>query len=193
MRRPTSAATKAVIATGSVLAAGALALGGIAVTGAVFTSQATVSGQSVTTATVEVEAGTKTTSAPIAATNLLPGDTESTTITLENTGSVGAYYRISLPREVGGDDALASALQVTVAAGGATTTQTLATWQGGSLQVGPALASGAAQDVTVSVTLPSTAGDELQGTSASFAVLFDAIQERNTEPPTAGWAATPAP
>lgn len=169
----------------ALVASAALATGGV-VAGAYFTSQATVTGQSVGTATVEIEAGTATTSAALNVPSLLPGDTESTTITLENTGTEAVYYTVTLPTTSAGDAALEDALQVTVVAGTETHTRSLTAWQGGIYQLGTALAAGASIPVTVQITLPLGADDSLQGLDAGFSVTFDAIQARNTTV-TAGW------
>lgn len=169
----------------ALVASAALATGGV-VAGAYFTSQATVTGQSVGTATVEIEAGTATTSAALNVPSLLPGDTESTTITLENTGTEAVYYAVTLPTTSAGDAALEDALQVTVVAGTETHTRSLTAWQGGIYQLGTALAAGASIPVTVQITLPLGADDSLQGLDAGFSVTFDAIQARNTTV-TAGW------
>jgi hypothetical protein len=174
------------IAAAAVIVAAAIATGGV-YAGAYFTSQATVTGQSVGTATVEIEAGTATTSAVLAVPSLLPGDTETTVITLENTGSEDVYYTVSLPATAG-DDALEDALQVTVIAGPETHTRTLTAWQGGAYQFGVALGDGESIHLTVSVALAATADDSLQGLDAGFAVTIDAIQARN-HPVTAGWVA----
>src|SRR5690606_2997498 len=168
-----------------LVASAALATGGV-VAGAYFTSQATVTGQSVGTATVEIEAGTATTSAALNVPSLLPGDTESTTITLENTGTEAVYYTVTLPTTSAGDAALEDALQVTVVAGTETHTRSLTAWQGGIYQLGTALAAGASIPVTVQITLPLGADDSLQGLDAGFSVTFDAIQARNPTV-TAGW------
>jgi len=183
-----------VIAGGAAVAAAALTCGGLAATGAFFTSQATVAGQQVSTATVEIAAGTAASSSPIDVPSLLPGDTASTTIDLANTGSEGVYYAIRLPRTAGGASGLESALQVTTTVGSATETRSLSSWQDGALQIGPALAAGAHQTVTVTVALPSTVGDTQQGVdmqdrSTGFTVQVDAIQARNTTAPTGGWIA----
>lgn len=177
-----------VIAAGAAAAIG-LAFAGGTVAGALFTSQATVGGQSASTATVEIDAATATASAPIALTDMLPGDTESTTIELENTGTVGVYYTVRIVEVVGGDADLADELEVTVAVGALSETRTLSEWQDGALQVGTALAASGTVDVTVSVELPLGADDSLQGLGAGFSVQFDAIQQRNVTAPTAGWIA----
>ncbi|WP_284299908.1 TasA family protein [Homoserinibacter gongjuensis] len=185
--RPRSArARKVGVAAAAVVGAMALAAGGV-YAGAYFTSQATVGGQTVGTATVEIAAGTATSSAVLAVPSLLPGDTETTVITLENTGSEDIYYTVSLPATAG-DDALEDALQVTVVAGAETHTRSLTAWQGGAYQYGVALGDGESIDLTVSVALAGTADDTLQGLDAGFAVTIDAIQARN-HPVTAGWVA----
>jgi|GEM_PF-3582896 len=173
------------ITAAAVVGAAVLAAGGV-YAGAYFTSQATVTGQSLGTATVEIEAGTASTSAPLAAANMLPGDTENTTITLENTGSEDVYYAVSLPATAG-DAALEGALNVTVTAGAESYTATLAAWQGGAYQYGAVLGDGESIDLTVSVSLPGTAPDTLQGLDAGFSVTIDAIQARN-QTVTAGWS-----
>lgn len=174
------------IAAAAVAGAAALTVGGV-YAGAYFTSQATVGGQTVGTATVEIEAGTAATSAVLAVPSLLPGDTETTVITLENTGSEDVYYTVSLPEAADGDGPLADALQVTVTAGTETHTRSLTAWQGGAYQFGVALAAGASIDLTVGVALAGTADDSLQGLGAGFAVTIDAIQARN-QTVTAGWS-----
>lgn len=174
------------IAAAAVIVAAALTAGGV-YAGAYFTSQATVGGQTVGTATVEITAGTASTSAVLAVPSLLPGDTETTVITLENTGTEDVYYTVSLPATAG-DDALEDALQVTVVAGTETHTRSLTDWQGGAYQYGVALGDGESIDLTVSVALAGTADDTLQGLGAGFAVTIDAIQARN-HAVTAGWIA----
>lgn len=176
------------------LTAGALAVGStgfmaISATSASFTSQATVTGYSVATATVEIQAGTAATSTPITAADLLPGDVASTVVDVKNTGTQGVYYAVRLPLVTGGDATLQDALQVTVSVGTASETKSLTAWQAGALQIGPALAASQADEVTVTVQLPATADNTVQGTGAAFSVLIDAIQERNTPQPTAGWLA----
>jgi hypothetical protein len=182
---PISRARRVGLVAVALAAAAALATGGV-IAGAYFTSQATVSGQTVGTATVEIGAGTATTSAVLDVPSLLPGDTEPTTITLENTGTEAVYYTVSLPKAAAGDAALEDALQVTVTAGTETTTRSLTAWQGGTYQFGTALAAGADIPVTVEITLPIGADNSLQTLDAGFSVTFDAIQARNTTV-TAGW------
>jgi hypothetical protein len=183
----TSRLRRGAVIAGAVVGAAALTTGGM-FAGAYFTSQATVSGQTVGTATVAITAGTATTSAVLDVPSLLPGDSETTTITLENTGTEGVYYTVSLPKAAGGDAAFETAIQVKITAGTETTTRSLTAWQGGSYQLGTALAAGASIPVTVEISLPTGADDALQTLGAGFSVTVDAIQERN-QTATAGWVA----
>lgn len=176
----------AIVAVGAVGVA-ALAFGGASITGALFTSQATVSGQSAATATVELTAATASASTPIAATDMLPGDSVSTTIELDNTGTESLYYTVRIVPTAAGDALLEDELDVTVQVGAASLTRTLTAWGGGALQIGPALAADATDTVTVTLTLPLGADDAVQGMAAGFSVQFDAIQQRNVPAPTAGW------
>ncbi len=174
---------------GAVVGAAAIATGGALLTGALFTSQATVSGQTVGTAVVEIEAETSSSSAPIALTSMLPGDTEQTSLVLENTGTEGVYYTVRVPAADGSDPELETALSVKVTVGALSYEATLASWQDGALQIAQPLASEATQAVQVEVALPIDTDDAVQGKTAEFAVQFDAIQERNQPTPTQGWHA----
>lgn len=178
---------RAALIIGGTLTTAVLTGGGVLAAYAFFTSQATVTGQTVGTATVEITADTATMSAPIGVTDMLPGDTATTSIDLVNTGSEDVSYTVRVPKTTGGDAGLEAELDVTVTIGAATETRKLSAWQTGALQLPAALADGATQRVTVTVALPTTAGNALQGTSAGFTVQFDAIQARNTPAPTGGW------
>lgn len=170
----------------AVIAAAVVGLGGLALTNAYFTSQATVAGHSVSTATVVISAETSSASSPIQVTDLLPGDTVSTVITVSNTGSEDLYFSAG-DLALTGDAALQDALQVTVGDGTTTHTTALSDWATGSL-AGFALDAGDAVDITVSVSLSAGAGDELQGLEAGFSIVFDAIQQRNVTAPEPGFS-----
>lgn len=176
---------------GGVIAAGALGFGGAAFTNAWFTSQATIGEQQLATGTVSLSATIPATSAPISATGLVPGDTVSTTIRVSNDGTEDLYYTIG-SFVADGDAALASALRVAVAADGIpTVTRSLSEWATGSYE-GIALASGATAELEVTVTLPTSATNELQGTAASFTVPFTAVQQDHyTGISTPTWTAGP--
>ncbi|MFT4211798.1 MAG: TasA family protein [Microbacterium sp.] len=176
-RRRNRAGTIAVAA----LAAAALAAGGVALTNAYFTSQATVTGESVSAGTVVLSAGTASTSAPIDVDGLLPGDTASTVITVSNTGTEDLYFSAG-DFALTGDTTLQDALQITVGDTTTSYTASLTEWSTGSLD-GFALAAGDSTDITVTLELPATAGDELQGLDAGFSITFDATQQRNVPSP----------
>lgn len=178
--------SKMLLAGVGVAATAALVAGGLAATDAYFTSQATVGGQSVGTATVSVAANTASTSAPIDVDSLLPGDTETTTIELKNTGSEDVYYTLSLPTTPDGDTDLESAIDIKVTIGDATQTRTLTAWQDGILQIGPTLEPDDTETLDIELTLPAGV-DDLQGLTTGFTVQIDAIQARNNSAPTPGW------
>lgn len=170
-----------------VVAAGAM----VAIAFALFTSTATVSGQNVGTATIEIEAGTAAASSPIDIDDLLPGDTQSTTIDLENTGTAGVYLSVRLPLASGASGPLSEALRVTLTAGDASHELSLADWQLGAVHLSGALADDSARPITVTVELPLGAGSAdggatLQGQDLSFAVEVTAVQERHVTPQV-GW------
>jgi hypothetical protein len=179
--RPTGRVRNRVALGGAaVVAAGALAFGGVALTNAWFTSEATVGGQSVDTATVEIEAGLAPDTDPIAVTGMLPGDEATTTIQLVNTGSEDVYYAVG-PFVATGDESLREALEVTVVVNGSpstTETHTLWEWEFGQYE-GIALGAGDTTEVSVIVALDEDATNELQDTSTSFSIGFSAIQARN--------------
>lgn len=167
--------------------AGVVAIaGGVALTSALFTAEDSVD-QSVGTATIAISAETATGAEVLAVDDLLPGDTEETTVTVSNTGTAGVYYQVSLPQVTGVDAGLAAAIEVTIAVDGLSETRTLTGWQAGSWQVGTELDAADSQDITVTVELNIDADDALQGKDASFAVQIDAHQARNVTAPTAGW------
>lgn len=162
--------------------------GGVALTSALFTAEDSVE-QSVGTATISISAKTATTSPVLAVDDLLPGDTKSTVVTVENDGTAGVYYAVSLPL-VSADPALADALEVTVAVDGESATHSLSDWQDGYLQVDTELDAGKTQDITVTVTLEIGAKDALQDLVADFEVVVSAQQARNVDAPTPGWTPT---
>lgn len=174
------------VTVAAVVAAAAVGGAGIAAY-AYFTAQATVSGQQVGTATIDITAGTAAQSALIDVDDLLPGDTATSQIVVENTGTEDLYYTVTLPTTGNGDAALESVLQASVSAGGVVATSTLADWQTGALQVDTRLAPGEAETVYLSVKLPEPATNAVQGTATEFAVRVDATQARNLDEPTPGW------
>lgn len=169
---------KMVLGASAVLAAGALAFGGISLTNAWFTSEATVDGQNISTGTVEIEAGIAAEASPIAVSGLLPGDEAQTILAVTNTGSEDVYLTVG-PFTATGSVPLRAAVEVSVVADGVpAVTRQLDEWEDGAIE-GIALGSGDTKDITVTVTLSTEAGDELQDTQTQFSVAFAAIQARN--------------
>jgi hypothetical protein len=173
----------------ALIAVAALAFGGAALTNAWFTSTATVDAGTATTATVKIAASASATAPAISLGSMLPGDTADTTLVVENTGTEDVYLAVG-PFTATGDPALRDALVVTVTAGGASQSHTLEEWRSGRWQ-GLTLAAHASTDVAVHAELPTDAGNDLQDTSTTFSVSFDAIQRRNVGAPPAGWVAVP--
>lgn len=173
-----SGRAKAGVAAAAVVALGAVAVGGTSLTGALFTDSASVGGQSVSTATVEITAGLNAGSSAINVSDLLPGDSKSTTITVTNTGSADAFWSVALPKSTG-DAALESAVNVTVNVGSVTETHSLTAWQGKKLALATALEANAVQDVVITVSLPASAANALQGLDAGFSIDVASVQERN--------------
>lgn len=167
--------------------AGVLAAAGVA--WALFTSEASVTGHSVGTATIEIEAGVSAGSAPIEVEDMLPGDVDSMQLVLENTGSGDVYLDAAVAETESTDVALAAALQITMVVGDDSHSATLAEWQAGRFQLGSSLAPDGSAAVTVSVELPEGADNELQGLDAGFSVDFSAVQTRGVATPETGWVA----
>lgn len=166
----------------------AIAFGGVLGIGALFTSQTSITGQSVETGTLEIQAGTAATSAPISAQGMLPGDEITTEIVLENTGTADAFYAVRVP--VASDStsvALHEALEITVITEDGIEQRSLHAWQTGAMQIGVPLDSGDQVPLVVSVRLPIESDDALQGLLAEFTVQIDAIQARNVPTPAPGF------
>lgn len=177
---------RAVVAIAIPAAAAAVVWGGLGATSAFFTSEATVTGQTVGAATVQIAAGVSEASSPIEVTDLLPGDNAAASIDIDNTGTAAVYYSIALPLTGAGSD-LDDSLDVTVTVGSVTETRSLSAWQGGVLQIGEPLDAEDTATADLTISLPETAGNALQGASTEFSAEIVAIQERNTPAPTAGW------
>lgn len=104
--------------------------------------------------------------------NLAPGDNASESVRIANTGSASGTFVLSVA--VSGDAKLASSLVLTVAddTGRIAYQGPLADLAGETLGT---LAPAEAHTYTLSVTLPSTAGNELQGLSAGASFSWSAV------------------
>jgi predicted ribosomally synthesized peptide with SipW-like signal peptide len=158
----------------AVVAAAALTGAG---TYSFFTDTETVDGQSVSTGTLTLQAGTAPGSVPIALDNLAPGDpARTTTITLQNTGSLPGRLLLDVIRTDDSDSALADKLRVKVATPRGE--RPLAQIRGGTLNGNVAqdpadfgvLQPGATRTVVVEVSLPGIVGNEVQGQSVAFEI-----------------------
>lgn len=174
----------------AVVAAAALTLGAIGAftIGAAFTASSSVGGQSVTTATVEIDASTASNSTPINATQLLPGDSVSSIVNVSNTGTTDLYYTITATPDEDHNTALSNVLSVQITVGSITETRTLSSWSAGVLQIATPLPAGATDKAEIHVSLPSGASNSLQGRTSGFSIDIAAIQARNTTAPNAGWS-----
>lgn len=160
------------------LGAGALSL-------AIFTDSQAVTGNAFATGTVDIS--TTPATALFSVSNMMPGDTNSQTIQVNNAGTGALRYAIST--SVVSGPTLAAQLQLDVYAG-ATCTGTalysgaLSTAAVGSAAQGAnagdrALAGGANETLCFKATLPLSTGNTFQNTSTSVTFTFDAEQTVN--------------
>lgn len=169
------------------IAVTAMMLGGHLRTGASFTDSAVLGGQSVATATVDVEVAASTTTGILAAPNMLPGDQAEAVVDIVNSGSADVYLTVTLVLDDVQDQALSDSLLARVTVQGDTYEAPLSEWESGVLQVGVPLLAAAETPAAIQLTLPSGSDDSLQGLSAGFSFRVDAIQAKNTPVPQAGW------
>lgn len=181
----TSKRSRAVMAGALALGVAAAGFGGIAATNAYFTATASVTGESLKVGTVALTAGTAASSAPLKVVDMLPGDTASTAITVTNTGNAPLYFSVTTS-SLTGSSALQGTVAVTISDGTVSHSDTLTNWVTGSLY-GFSLGANASTTITVTVALPGSASNSLQGTAAGFDVAFTATQQRNVTAPAAGF------
>lgn len=163
---------------------------------ALFSDQETVAGNAFATGTVDLLATPAT--AVVTASAMAPGDQETASLDIANTGSLELRYSAT---SVTTENTLASQLDLTIKTGvtvcddanwttdgtviytgalGSTTTVALF---GSSVQGAQAgdrvLAAGANEALCVNVTLPLSTGNASQGTSTTATFTFDAEQTAN--------------
>ena len=160
------------------LGAGALSL-------AIFTDSQAVTGNAFATGTIDIS--TTPATALFNVSNMMPGDTNSQTIQVNNAGTGALRYAISTAVVSG--PTLAAQIQLDIYAG-ATCTGT-ALYSGalnvaavGSNAQGPdagdrALAGGANETLCFKATLPLSTGNAFQDTSTDVTFTFDAEQTAN--------------
>ena len=177
-RRRRFAALLALALVSGSLGAGALSL-------AIFTDSQAVTGNAFATGTIDIS--TTPATALFSVSNMMPGDTSSQTIVVNNAGTGAMRYAISTAVVTG--PTLAAQLQLAVYAG-ATCTGT-ALYNGalsvaavGSNVQGPdtgdrSLAGGSNETLCFKATLPLSTGNTFQNTSTGVTFTFDAEQTAN--------------
>jgi len=163
----------------STLGAGALSL-------AVFTDSDAASG-GWSAGTIDLAATTSTT---FEAENILPGDSGSQTITIENNGTGDLRYAMTVDATDPDGDNIAGAITVGIAEGACPTANAaFASGPLDSVSFGDAaqgadagdreVAAGASEDLCFSWSFPLSAGNEYQGDSTVATFTFDAEQVAN--------------
>ena len=176
-RRRFAALLALAIASGS-LGAGALSL-------AIFTDSAAVTGNAFSTGTIDVS--TTPATALFNVSTMMPGDSTTATIQVNNAGTGALRYAIST--SVVSGPTLAAQLQLDVYAGAACTGTALYSGSLDAAAVGSnaqgaqagdrALAGGSNETLCFKATLPLATGNSFQNTSANVTFTFDAEQTAN--------------
>jgi hypothetical protein len=166
---------------------------------ALFTSSATVGANTFTTGTITIT--TSPTTAALTASNLMPGDTVTAPIQINNTGS--AQLRYAITAATTDPDSKALRTQLTIAVKSGVTTCTNAGWSASGSSVTPAtvlgtttlnvvgdpttgsqsgdrtLNNGANETLCFQVSLPLATGNAYQGATATTTLTFAAEQTAN--------------
>jgi len=160
------------------LGAGALSL-------AIFTDSQAVTGNAFSTGTINIS--TTPATALFSMSNMMPGDTSSQTIRVDNAGTAALRYAIST--SVVSGPTLAGQLRLDIYAGATCTGTALSSGALGSAAVGSnaqgadagdrGLAGGSNETLCFKATLPLSTGDSFQNTSTSVTFTFDAEQTAN--------------
>ena len=149
---------------------------------AYFTSQATNTNNVFATGTLTI--GASAAGANVGTMNFAnkaPGDSDTYTITVNNLGSLDFKYKVSAA-QTAGDAALYAALMAEVKVG------SVSKYSGplsglSDVLLNSSLAAGGNEAVSFTISLPTSAGNALQGKSATMTFTFDATQTTNP-----GWA-----
>lgn len=160
---------KALIPLATALAAGAVAVG----SGATFTSQS-ASTTSFTTGTLS-QTNDHAGAAIFSASGLKPGDSQSGTVTITNSGSLAQLFTL---KESGVSNDLGSSLNLRVAADGSSTplyNGNFSSLPDTALGTG-AWKAGDSHTYTFTVMLDSTAGNDLQGKGATATFTWAGTQ-----------------
>jgi hypothetical protein len=177
-RRRRLAALLALALVSGSLGAGALSL-------AIFTDSQAVTGNAFATGTIDIS--TTPATALFNVSSMMPGDTSSQTLQVNNAGTGALRYAISTAVVSG--PTLAAQLQLDVYAGATCSGTALYSGALGTAAVGSnvqganpgdrALAGGANETLCFKATLPLSTGNTFQGTSTTVTFTFDAEQTAN--------------
>lgn len=178
LRRGRFTALLALAVVSGSLGAGALSL-------AVFTGSQAVTGNAFSTGTIDIS--TTPATALFSVSNMMPGDTNSQAIQVNNAGTGALRYAIST--SVVSGPTLAAQLQLDVYAGATCTGTALYSGALSAAAVGSAtqganagdraLAGGADETLCFKATLPLSTGNTFQNTSTGVTFTFDAEQTAN--------------
>jgi hypothetical protein len=172
------AALLALAVVSGSLGAGALSL-------ALFTDSQAVTGNAFATGTIDISTTPATALFTVA--NMMPGDTSSQAITVNNAGTGTLRYAVSTAVVAGAP--LAGQIQLDIYAGATCTGTALYSGVLSSAAVGSnaqgnntgdrTLAGGANEQLCFKATLPSSTGNTFQNTSTNVTFTFDAEQTAN--------------
>lgn len=166
-----STSRKVLVPLATLVAAGAVAVG----SGATFTSDSANTISAVTAGTL-TQSNSKADQAIFELTNLKPGDTLNSTVTLTNTGSLASTFSLTENGSTNGFSGDTLSLSITDAAGTSVYNGTFGGLQDGAQQNLGVFAAGEARTYTFTVKLAQGAGNENQGKSAGAVYTWDAVQ-----------------
>lgn len=168
MNRSTTNRRKVLVPLATLLAAGGIAVG----SGATFTSSSSNVGSSYATGSL-TQSNSNEDAAIFSGADLKPGDVETGTVTITNTGSLPATFKLTESAVVNGFD---ENLTMTVAdADGTVFSGEFGELGTEDLGTG-AWAAGEARTYTFTVTLAETAGNDYQGETAGATFTWNSTQ-----------------
>ncbi len=162
---------------------GVILVGSASVVKAYLLKQKVLGESTVTVATLDLSTTPQT--ALFNLTKLAPGTTSGEQIIrLKNTGSTGIKYRVSVfPTNAENDNKLFQSLEYTLKS--YTLGENLSKTYGGTgsllkdlqnLEINQRLAEGEEKILKMEISLPASAGNDIEGTTTNFNIVFDATQ-----------------
>jgi spore coat-associated protein N len=169
MTSSTNTRRKVLVPLATLLAAGAIAIG----SGATFTSTSQNVGSSYTTGTLQ-QTNSKDNAAVFKLDNLKPGDTLTGTVTITNSGTLPATFKLT---ESGVTNEFADNLSMTVEDASGTSVYDGGFGSLGTKALGTdAWSAGEARTYTFAVTLDDDTSNDFQGKAAGATYTWDATQ-----------------